>query len=669
MSKEEAPDIVTQARERYELAKEAWGPIYDKARDDLRFLSDEPDAQWETSILQQRKDAGLNCITLDKTDQTVNQVVNNIKQNTPCINVIPDGQGGTSETAEDFKGIIKGIEYSSRADSAYDTAAENAVKARLGFIRVDHDYAYDEGFEQKLCIKRVINPLACYIDPASTEIDGSDAEWGFVIDTMKVGTFKKKYPGKNPISFDADKKKSGGDAKDDDDLMIAEYFVKSEETRDIALMADGSVKDFAEGLTYVAKRTVAKVSIKRYKLSGADELEGTSFPGKYVPIIPVYGKEAWEDGKRRLQSLISKVKPGARLHNLWASIETDILLKASRAPIVAPEGATEAHAKDYKNPDKTPVLRYTQYDSQGRTLDAPKRLDPFPVPTGVVNARRESVDDIKAAMGIYNASLGAQSNETSGVAIARRAAQGDTATFHFGDNLVKSIEHVGRILVFAAPEIYDTERELLSVDGEEKTSIVKVNGADVAEGQKRPIDLKKGRYTVRVTTGPNTSTRRQETFESLKEIFQGQPDLIKVFGDIFFRAGDFTGSQALADRAEKLLPPGLKDDGTNVDPEKQQLTAQVAQMEQALQVAQQQLQQKDDSLQTQKQLIESDIENKELKAVLDIERKQSALEKKEADLKMLEQRLVAMKNEMAEQLAVIENNARQSAQNPSAFPG
>jgi hypothetical protein len=107
-------------------------------------LRDDPHAQWDPEVLATRRATGLSCITLDKVDQTVHQVVNGIRQNTPHINVIPNGGGADLETAKAFKGIIRGIEYESRADTAYDTAAENAVKARIGYIRIDHDYANDE---------------------------------------------------------------------------------------------------------------------------------------------------------------------------------------------------------------------------------------------------------------------------------------------------------------------------------------------------------------------------------------------------------------------------------------------------------------------------------------------------------------------------------------------
>jgi hypothetical protein len=67
-------------------------------------------------------------------------------------------------------------------------------------------------------------------------------------------------------------------------------------------------------------------------------------------------------------------------------------------------------------------------------------------------------DDLKALTSIYDASLGAKSNETSGRGIAARQQQSDIANFHFQDNLTRSITHGTRILVGAIGTYYDTPR-------------------------------------------------------------------------------------------------------------------------------------------------------------------------------------------------------------------
>ena len=63
-----------------------------------------------------------------------------------------------------------------------------------------------------------------------------------------------------------------------------------------------------------------------------------------------------------------------------------------------------------------------------------------------------NAQDMKDVTGIHDASLGAQSNETSGRAIMARDRQGDVATFIYPDNLKDAIREGGEGVVVEAEE-------------------------------------------------------------------------------------------------------------------------------------------------------------------------------------------------------------------------
>jgi hypothetical protein len=573
----EEKDPVKLAQDRFQVDKEYWSDIYEKAKEDQFFLSDDQFAQWSEEDYQSRVRTGRPAITIDQLGQFVHQVVNDIRINTPTINVLPSGGDASVEVAEVYKGLIKNIEYASNADDAYDTAATNSVKSSFGFIRVDHEYEDEESFNQVLRIKRVVNPLCHYIDRESIEPDGSDAKHGTIIEKITVKEFKSRYPDKDPVSFDKDQE-TKANPKDDDYIYIAEHFVKEEQSKSIAVDDNGNVFDYQDGLPYKNMREVKKTVIKRFVLSGKEILAETTFPGKYIPLVPVYGEEAWIDGKRCLFSLIRRSKEAQRMYNYWRSLETELLQKAPQAPVLAAEGQVEDYVDDWTNPSKSMVLRYKTTDAQGNPIPPPQRLEPPTIPTGIVNAARQAVDDIKATMGLYNASIGARSNETSGIAIQRRQAEGDVATYHFGDNLIKSISQVGRILVCAIPEIYDTPRVLRILGLEDEPKMVGVNGA-VAEGQPQTIDLKQGKYEVKVVTGASFTTQRQEAAQFFSDIVTKQPQLMNVMGDLLFKNMDFSGAQVMAERMKKFVDPRFlgEEEAAEMqqDPEKMQLQAAI----------------------------------------------------------------------------------------------
>lgn len=615
-----ASDIVEEIKLKYQKDKENWERVYSDAREDLRFLSDDKYAQWDAEAYNDRVSSGRPVVTVDQLGQFIHQVANDIRMNTPTINVIPAGNGADVKVAEAMKSIIKGIEYASGADDAYDFASLMAIKCSLGFIRVDHDYVDGESFEQELIIKRVVNPLACWIDSASIEPDGSDAKHGTILDKIRISEFKAKYPGKTPSCF-----AGSPSTRDDEFIYIAEHFYIEETERKIALDDNGQVQDYVEGVPYARTRTVSNRKVKRCIVSGEDVLEETYFPGMYIPLVPVYGDEAWEDGERRLLSLIRKSKDSQVLYNFWKSLEVELLMKAPQAPFMAAEGQTEEYMADWLKPSKSMVLRYKQTDLNGQPAPMPQRIAPPPIPDGVMMASRGVVDDIKATMGIYNASLGQRSNEQSGVAIARRQAEGDVATYHFGDNLVKAITQVGRILVNAIPEIYDTARILRAIGAEEEPEEIGVNGA-TAGGQDETIDLTRGRYDVRVITGAPFTTQRQEAAEFYSNVVTKMPDLMQVMGDLVFKYSDFAGAQAMAERMKKVIDPKFlseedRQEEQAQDPEKMQMAQviqQGAQEMQALQMQNAQLQeqlknkQADTMLKAQSEQTDAEIERQKL---------------------------------------------------------
>lgn len=647
---------IKRAEDNYKQDRQFWSDIYTKASEDMFFQSDDKNAQWDSTALTNRTDEGRPSLTIDQLGQFVHQVANDIRMNTPTITIIPNGSDSSIETAEILKGLIKNIEYVSNADEAYDTASVNSIKSSIGFIRVENDYIDDSSFEQELKIRRVVNPLQCWIDCASTEVDGSDATRGIEIESLQVSIFNKRYPGKEPVSFADEDENKNKDLKDEDYVNVATYYEIIEESKDVGVSEDGEMQEAQEGVEYKARRTMKKKKVMKYVLSGVDILEKAVFPGKYIPLIPVYGEEAWVDGKREIYSLIRKSKDAQRMFNYWKSLETELLMKQPNAPIMAVGGTTENYADDWKNPNKSMVLRYDATDADGNPAPAPSRLAPPTIPTGIVNAARATVDDIKATMGLYGASIGARSNETSGIAIERRNQEGEVATFHFGDNLNKSITHVGKILVCAIPEIYDTARVLRIIGEEDEAKEVGINGKTVKD-QEATFDLRKGKYDTRVVTGASFTTKRQEAAQFFTSIVEKQPQLMEVMGDLLFKNMDFAGAQGMAARMEKIIDPKflVEEEEEEVDPEKEQMAMviqegaqQMEQMQTQIEEMQEKLESKDAEILIKAESEKSKAQDDYRKTEIDLMNAKTNREKVTGDYQTKMEMVALKREEMAQ---------------------
>ena len=631
-------EFVEKALKQAIKCHEHWQPIFDKARDDLHFQSDDPYAQWDVKDAQARIKKNRPVLTIDQLSQFVNQVSNDIRMNTPSIDVHPTGDEAEEETAEIFQGLIKDIEYKSNADAVYDNAVNFAVKCGLGFIRVDHYYKDSKSFDQELFIHSVVNPFAILFDCDSIETDGKDAKYAFVLENMDLDEYREKYPDASEASFQVINHNTSKNKNNE--ITLAEYFYIEE--KEVTLVKDGETTRILEdGETPLEDAPTRKSKMRvvhRCKLNGEEELERTKFPGEYIPIIPVYGEEAWQDGKRHLISLIRRSKDPQKMFNYWASMETEFLKRQQKATIFAAEGTTEDYADDYKDPDKAAVLRYKTKDASGMPAAPPQFVPPPQIPAGIINARQQATQDIRATMGLYDSFLGQQDNAISGVAIQSRQGEGNRAVFHFADNLVRAITQLGRILVSAIPEVYDTPRIVNIIGKEETNDKVGINGMYV-EGQERNYSLGKGKFNVRVSTGASFSTMRQEASEAYQNIIASQPQLMSVMGDILFKYMDFPGAQAISERMKRTIDPNIIDNEQDpavvaMQMQNQELQQGIQLLEGQLAQLQQALQDKQAEIQIKMQSEQSDAIADQRKFELDVEKLRLEAQLKEAEIQI-----------------------------------
>jgi hypothetical protein len=199
------------------------------------------------------------------------------------------------------------------------------------------------------------------------------------------------------------------------------------------------------------------------------------------------------------------------------------------------------------------------------------------------------------------------------VAIAARQRQGDKATYHFIDNVARAIRYTGRIMVDLIPKVYDTERVVRIVGEDGSEDFAQINpqqqhAVGDANGQPAPIQPQGsqklttaeaaqliynpgiGRYDVTVEVGPNYETRRQEAFHALTQIMSQDQALMKVAGDLLFKAADFPMADEVAERLHRTIPAEILGEGptpaeSDMHQKMQQMEQMINHLSQALQDA------------------------------------------------------------------------------------
>jgi len=290
---------------------------------------------------------------------------------------------------------------------------------------------------------------------------------------------------------------------------------------------------------------------------------------------------------------------------------------------------------------------------------------------------------IHEGTGAYESALGQQAtNAKSGRAVLALQNQHTAGSSHFLDNLAEiSLTYEAKVVLDLIPFIYDRPGRVARIlDREDNAKTVMLNQPFTMNPQtKRPMaamptpqppaapqmgmgmppqgqpmgmpgmspapqprphgkvlhyDLKKGRYGVVVSIGKSYKSRNEEGADEMGNLFEANPSLFPILGDIYLKFRDFPGHLEAAERVKKMLPPPLQEHDNGPDPQQlqqqlQQAGQMVEQLTKALDEKTKLLEMDGQKLQMQAQTAQSDQQAK-----LEIERMRNETQLAIAEMKI-----------------------------------
>jgi hypothetical protein len=205
---------------------------------------------------------------------------------------------------------------------------------------------------------------------------------------------------------------------------------------------------------------------------------------------------------------------------------------------------------------------------------------------------QEALRDLEATIGMYQANLGAPSNEHSGVAIDARKEQGEASTAHFPQHLAASLGQVGRIVVQMSAKLIDTKRRqrILGIDMKPGSITVDPEQPQAVRETDDGISINPnvGSYDVRVVVGASYSTQRSQAQTALAEVMRNNPNMTPAIAPLWAQNLDIPHADKLAQVLAAMAPPAVQailNPDTSKQPKAEQLLQQVQQAQQALQEA------------------------------------------------------------------------------------
>ncbi len=580
--------LIERIRKRWPLMRDADDHNRKAAKEDMEFLYLKG-KQWDDEQIRDRGDRPR--YEFNELKGKCKRIINEMRANRPAgkVRAVEDGDKDTAEIQE---GLLRNIWSVARGDHITDYAAGYQVGGGMGAWRVDLQYSSDTVFDQEIVPRPLMNPFCLWWDPAAKDQLKQDAEDWFLSDRISKASYERRWPNREIVSLEEGSEHDSQDDWDkDDQVRIGEYWWREPAKKMLYLLQSGkTVKEKPAGPVYdpvVREREVACYEIWMCVVGGGNAIleKPTKWAGSKFPFIVVFGeyiiiegKVYWygltrdgRDAQQALNQATTSIVEGVeqQLHNqYWATAEQ------------AKGNLTqwrEAHRENI------PVLIYNH---DPKAPGPPARAGTSDVPVAQVQIAMMMADKLKSTTGVFDAALGATSNETSGRAITARQNQSEIANFHFQDNMALGVDLCWHIMMDLIPAVYDGERSIRILGSDLAEKYVRINAVDPAT-KKVQHDLSAVKFDLTVSVGPSWSTRRQEAVEMYGELGRSNPALWQVAGDLLFKAMDLPYSQEIAERFVSLLPPQIQDSLK----EGKELPAEVKQAMQQAAAAMQQVEQ------------------------------------------------------------------------------
>lgn len=612
-------DDLKQAQEMYQDALDATREQRQQIEEDLRFSDPSNPQQWDEAIKRSREtDPGgaRPCLVMDHTGQYVANVAGQVNKSPPAIHTVPVGSGSDVKVSEQLDGVIRHIEYASRAQTQYGIALTSAARAGIGYLIVRPEYVDRAMGYQEPRIYAEADPLRVVLDPWSVQLDGADATFGYLLTSMSEREFERKYGAKaEKVGFGTDQRQMDGHTERQS-IIVAEQWYKEEKTRNIVIWAgldaqevSGSEDEYhaacqAAGmqLPFLRNYKDKYQCVKWRTMSGAAILDtvknadGTEalYPADSIGIVPVYGYWGVSEGRLKYCGIPRRAMNPQRAYNYHKSEELAYMGSAPKAPFMAPVRAIRGLEAiwDRASIESRAYLPYHDVDEMGNPIAAPNRPNLAVNLQNHILGAQEALHDLEATIGMYQANLGAPSNEQSGVAIDARKQQGEASTSHFPQNLASSLGQVGRIIVQMSAKLIDTKRKqrTMGIDMTPGSITVDPEQQQAARETDQGISINPnvGTYDVRVVVGASFSTQRSQAQTALSEVMRNNPEMTPAIAPLWAQNLDIPHADKLAQVLAAMAPPAVQailNPDTSKKPKAEQLMQQVEQAQQALKEA------------------------------------------------------------------------------------
>ena len=509
---------------------------------DRRFYSI-AGAQWEGPLFYQYENKPR--LEVNKIALAVQRIFSEYRNNRITVNFISKDGSKNRNLADICDKLYRADEQDSCAEEAYDNAFEEGVAGGFGAWRLRAEYEDEEDPDneyQRIRIEPIFDAdSSVFFDLNAKRQDKSDARHCFVLTSMTRASYMREW-NDDPATWPKIVHQSEFDWQTPDVVYIAEFYrvENVRETLHIFEAIDGTEEKYLEselddetratleavGTIEVRQRKITRKRVHKYIMSGGRVLEDVGFlAGKYIPIVPFYGKRWFIDNVERCSGHVRTAKDAQRLKNMQLSKLAEIsALSSIEKPIMTPEQVaghqvmwSEDNIKNYPYLLINPVTGPDGNTQVGGPVAYTKSASVPPALAGLLQITEQDIRDL-----LGNQEQGDKIvSNISGKALETVQQRLDMQSYIYLSNMAKAIRRCGEIWLSMAKELYIEPKRKMKGLGLQNTveSIELMKPMIDEQGELRyEGDLSTADFDVSVDVGPSFRSQREAIVQSLTNL-------------------------------------------------------------------------------------------------------------------------------------------------------
>lgn len=384
----------------------------------------------------------------------------------------------------------------------------NMLAGGYDVAKIYTEYSDEKSFDQKICIEPVFDPTLTVFDPLARKSHKGDGRFACELFPKSAGEAEEMYGSEilKDVKFTRGSSVNGFNwsyrNQKEDILLFGEFFKKRMKKAKILKLANGHVVTEKEYEDFMARweeagimeqapivlksRMTEIVMIDKYTVTGTKIVDYKETNFSMLPLVFFDGNSVIVRDNENAQAeqvvrpYVYHARDAQRMKNfagqsLCNEIENLVQHKWT-APV---EGipSDKDYMKAYIEPQKATVVLYNQFKDGDPNipLNPPREIVRAPIPPELTSTFTLADNCVQVILGSYDAALGVNDNDISGIAIMQGAMHSNAAAMPYTTGFIHGWARCAEIYLNLLPKYYVTPRTIPIVLPNGKREYYEVN--------------------------------------------------------------------------------------------------------------------------------------------------------------------------------------------------